>query len=188
MGSSHTVVYDAATVQGIWTAAGGTGAAGVMAGEADSEGGLTAAGLAGLLGVAGAGELRFVPAGVAVRAGTELGVVFTVTAGVSGDAAPTTTVVGGAPVYQGASPRVCKYSIFGHTMESQFGLLTSPPVSPEFAFHANQKKLVMGLCSSSIGLPSLWTLRMYCAKLVNRSWSASSAKVVPNSPIAIAKM
>lgn len=173
MGSFHTVVNDADTLQGIWTAAGGAGAEGVplgvVAGEAGFEIGAPAAGVAGLREVLGAGELRLLPAGVAVRAGTELGVVLTVTAGVPGDTAPTTAVVGGAPVYQGASPRVCRYSIFGHTIEFQFGLLTSPPVSPEFAFQANQKKLVMGLCRLSIGLPSLWTLSMYCAKLVNRS-------------------
>ena len=67
---------------------------------------------------------------------------------------PTTTVLGAAPVYHGAKPKPCRYSIFCHTMESQLGLVTRPPVSPEFAFQANQKKLVMGLCRASTGVPS----------------------------------
>ena len=70
---------------------------------------------------------------------------------------PTTTVLGAAPVYHGARPKPCRYSIFCHTMESQLGLVTRPPVSPEFAFQANQKKLVMGLCRASTGVPSAWT-------------------------------
>ncbi len=85
------------------------------------------------------------------------GVALTVMAGDAGVVPPTTTVLGAAPVYQGAKPSPCRYSIFCHTMESQFGLVTRPPVSPEFAFQANQKKLVIGLCRASTGLPSAWT-------------------------------
>jgi len=93
-----------------------------------------------------------------VAAGTGT-IVATGTAGVLGAAVPppTTTVLGAAPVYHGAKPKLCRYSIFCHTMESQLGLVTRPPVSPEFAFQANQKKLVMGLCSASMGVPSAWT-------------------------------
>ena len=84
------------------------------------------------------------------------GVALTAMAGVVGVVVlpPTTTVLGAAPVYQGAKPSPCRYSIFCHTMESQLGLVTRPPVSPELAFHANQKKLVIGLCSASTGVPS----------------------------------
>ena len=96
-------------------------------------------------------------------------------------------VAGAAPVYHGAKPKVCKYSIFGQTMVSQSGELTRPPVSPEFAFHANQKKLVMGLWRSSTGVPSGCWLRRYEARSANSVTSAAWIKVLPNSPIAMAK-
>ena len=92
-----------------------------------------------------AGTAATVTAGVALTAMAGVGVVVL---------PPTTTVLGAAPVYQGAKPSPCRYSIFCHTMESQLGLVTRPPVSPELAFHANQKKLVIGLCSASTGVPS----------------------------------
>ena len=92
-----------------------------------------------------AGTAATVTAGVALTAMAGVGVVVL---------PPTTTVLGAAPVYQGAKPSPCRYSIFCHTMESQLGLVTRPPVSPELAFQANQKKLDIGLCNASTGVPS----------------------------------
>lgn len=107
--------------------------------------------------------------------------------GVGTVATPGTTVVGAAPVYQGAKPIVCKYSIFCQTMVSQSGGLTSPPVSPEFAFQANQKKLLIGLCKASTGVPSARSLRRYEARSAKKVKSAGWVRVLPNSPMAIGK-
>lgn len=143
---------------GAGTAAGvvDSGVAGLSGGEASEMfAGVVAMGveLEVLAGIVTAGVmLEFVAGGrgvgiagaVMLAAGVELRLVGG-DKGMGAAVSPVVVVAGAAPVYQGARPMVCKYSIFGQTMVSQPGGFTRPPVSPAFAFQANQKKLVMGL-------------------------------------------
>ena len=170
-GATTRVGFGAETVAGVAATAGvtcgdiGDTVPGVPSGSVAFEAGLDMLAGVGTAGVAAAGVvLTFVRGDkgavmLVVVAGTvvlAVGVVLWIVAGGTGTGreAAVPVVAGAAPVYHGAKPKVCKYSIFGQTMVSQSGGLTRPPVSPAFAFHANQKKLVMGLCRSSTGVPS----------------------------------